>query len=327
MLDKDDKMSIKILGTGSAIPSRFVTNDDLAKVMDTSDEWIRSRTGIGGRHIAITETSNDMAAEAAQKALEDANIKAEELDMILVATISPDQVMPNTACEVQKRIGANRAVCFDLNAACTGFLFALHTAAAYIMSGFAQHVLVIGVETLSKIMDWNDRSTCVLFGDGAGAVIATKANRCPYEAIVGSNGEKGDVLALDGRKNHNLYIQQEHKMDYVTMNGQEVFKFAVSTVPKITKEVLEKANVSVEEVDWFILHQANERILQSVAKRLHAPLEKFPMNLERFGNTSSASIPLLLDEMNQQHKLKEGDKIVLCGFGGGLTYGAIYLTW
>lgn len=320
-------MSVKILGTGSAIPARSVTNNDLAQVMDTSDEWIRSRTGIGSRYIAISETSNDMAAEAGKKALEDAGVQPEEIDMILVATISPDQVMPNTACEVQKRIGAHRAVCFDLNAACSGFLFALHTASAYLSSGFAKKILVIGVETLSKIMDWNDRSTCVLFGDGAGAVVVTDGGELPYEAVVGSTGVKGEVLALDGRKNNNLYVQNEEKNAYVTMDGQEVFKFAVSTVPKITKEVLEKANVSVDEVDWFVLHQANERILQSVAKRLKVSLDKFPMNLERFGNTSSASIPLLIDEMNRNNQIKEGDKLVLCGFGGGLTWGAIYLVW
>lgn len=320
-------MSIKILGTGSSVPKRIVTNDDLAQIMDTSDEWIRSRTGIRARHLAIEETSNGMAAEAGERALLQAGMKAEELDMILVATLSPDQVMPNTACEVQKRIGAKKAVCIDLNAACSGFLFALHTAAAYIASGFSNNILVIGVETLSKVMDWNDRSTCVLFGDGAGAAVVTRGEENSYEAVVGSNGEKGHVLELADRKNNNPYVSNEDEPYYVTMDGQEVFKFAVSTVPNAIKEVVEKANVKVEEVDHFLLHQANERILQSVAKRLKLPLIKFPMNLERYGNTSSASIVLLLDELNRKNEIKRGDKLVLCGFGGGLTWGAIYLTW
>lgn len=320
-------MSIKILGTGSSVPKRIVTNDDLAQIMDTSDEWIRSRTGIRARHLAIEETSNGMAAEAGERALLQAGMRAEELDMILVATLSPDQVMPNTACEVQKRIGAKKAVCIDLNAACSGFLFALHTAAAYIASGFSNNILVIGVETLSKVMDWNDRSTCVLFGDGAGAAVVTRGEENSYEAVVGSNGEKGHVLELSDRKNNNPYVSNEDEPYYVTMDGQEVFKFAVSTVPSAIKEVLEKANVKVEEVDHFLLHQANERILQSVAKRLKLPLTKFPMNLERYGNTSSASIILLLDELNRKSEIKRGDKLVLCGFGGGLTWGAIYLTW
>ena len=320
-------MSIRILGTGSSAPNKIVTNDDLAKIMDTSDEWIKSRTGISARHLAVEETSNDMAAEAGKKALEQAGIKAEELDMILVATLSPDQVMPNTACEVQKRIGASKAVCMDLNAACSGFLFALHTAAAYLASGFSKHILVIGVETLSKIMNWNDRSTCVLFGDGAGAAVVTSDQCGQYEAVVGSDGVKGHVLALEDRKNNNPYVKHEEEPYYVTMDGQEVFKFAVSTVPKAIKEVLEKANVDKEEVDLFLLHQANERILQSVAKRLKVSIDKFPMNLDRYGNTSSASIAILLDELHRDGTIKRGDKLVLCGFGGGLTWGAIYLTW
>lgn len=320
-------MSIKILGTGRAVPNKVVTNDDLAKIMDTSDEWIRSRTGIRERRIAITETSNSMATEAGKKAIEDAGITPDDLDMIVVATLSPDQMMPVTACEVQKQLGANRAVCFDLNAACSGFIFGLHTAAAYLGCGFAKHVLVIGVETLSKVVNWNDRSTCVLFGDGAGAAVVTGSSEQSYEAVVGANGTKGDVLALKDRGNQNPYVKNEEELFYVTMNGQEVFKFAVSQVPKAIQEVLEKAQVQLDEIDCFILHQANERILQSVAKRLNQPIEKFPMNLDRYGNTSSASIPLLLDELNKDGKIKRGDKIVLSGFGGGLTWGAVYLVW
>lgn len=321
-------MAIKILGTGRAVPSKIVTNDDLANRMDTSDEWIRSRTGIRERRIAVTETGNDMATKAGKEALIKANIAPEELDMIFVATMSPDQIMPVTACDVQKNLGANKAMCFDLNAACSGFVFALHTAAAYLSSGFAHKILIIGAEVLSKVIDWNDRSTCVLFGDGAGAVVIGGDSGRSYEAVVGSNGQKGEALALKGRMNQNPYTnKKEESHSYITMDGQEVFKFAVSKVPQIIKEVVAKANIKVEEIDWFFLHQANERIVQSVAKRLQQPLEKFPMNLDRYGNTSSASIPILLDELNEAGQIKEGDKIVLSGFGGGLTWGAIYLIW
>lgn len=319
-------MAIKILGTGSAVPFRIVTNNDLAEIMDTNDEWIRSRSGIRERRIAVSETSNGMAAEAGRKALEQAGISAEELDLIFVATISPDQVMPSTACEVQNLLGAHQAACFDISAACSGFLYGLHTAAAYLESGFADKILVIGVETLSKIMDWKDRSTCVLFGDGAGAAVVTRQEGV-YQAILGSKGSKGHVLSLGGRKNQNPYVQNKQREEYVHMDGQEVFKFAVSMVPTAIKEVLKKAEVSVDQVDWFLLHQANERILQSVARRLKVPIEKLPMNLDRYGNTSSATIPILLDEMNRDGRLKRGERIVLCGFGGGLTWGAIYFTF
>lgn len=318
---------MKIVGTGSFLPERITANDDLAKIVDTNDEWISSRTGIKERRISIKDTTTDMAVKAAMAALEDAGMKAEELDMIITATLSADNATPSTACQVQGAIGATRAVCFDLNAACSGFLFSLATAQAYMKAGMAQHVLVIGVETLSKLVDWSDRSTCVLFGDGAGAAVVSKNEDSKMKLVMGSDGARGNVLTCGAQKLHNCYYEGEQKIDPVAMNGQEVFRFAVKTVPKCVKEVLEMAGRTVEEIDYYLLHQANMRIIESVAKRLKAPLEKFPMNLSRCGNTSSASIPILLDEVKKQGRLKQGDKVVLCGFGGGLTWGAIYLEW
>lgn len=320
-------MSIKILGTGSFVPSKVVTNDDLAQWMDTSDEWIRSRTGITKRRIAVTETGNDMASMAGQKALDNACIQGEDIELIIVATMSAEQSMPNVACEVQKQIGAKKAICFDMNAACSGFIFALHTATTYIQTGMVKNALIIGVERLSKLVNWEDRSTSVLFGDGAGAVVIAGKEGAIYQAVLGSNGNKGEALTCVNRENKTPYKEEIQQDTCIKMDGQEVFKFAVSTVPKVIGQVLEKAEVSVDMIDWFILHQANERILQSTAKRLNVPLDKFPMNLDHYGNTSAASIPLLLDEMNQKGQLKSGNHIVLSGFGGGLTWGAVYLQW
>lgn len=320
-------MSIKIAGTGSSLPKESVTNDFLSTIMDTSDEWIASRTGIRARHLVKEETSNSMACEAAKKALLDAGKTAEDLDLIIVATISPDQVMPSTACELQSMLGAVHAFCFDLSAACSGFLYALSTAAAYMKSGMSHCALIVGVETLSKIMDWNDRGTCVLFGDGAGACVVTNDESRTYESIMASDGSLGHVLSLGARGNNNPLVTSEDQVPYVYMDGQAVYKFAVKKVPACIKDVLFKAEVSVDEIKYFVLHQANERILASVAKRLHVDLSKFPMNLDQCGNTSSATIPILLDEMNQKGMLERGDKIVLCGFGGGLTWGASFLEW
>ncbi|MEE1312787.1 MAG: beta-ketoacyl-ACP synthase III [Lachnospiraceae bacterium] len=317
---------MKIKGTGSFLPDRIATNHDLEKIVDTNDEWIRSRTGIKERRISIGDSTADMAVKAAQNALKDAGMKAEQLDMIITATLSGDHATPSTACQVQGAIGAINAVCFDLNAACSGFLYSMATAQAYMASGMAENVLVIGVETLSKLIDWNDRSTCVLFGDGAGAAVVVKDDH-DMKMVMGSDGSKGMVLTCGERKLNNCYYDGEKTLDPIAMNGQEVFRFAVKTVPKCVKEVLAQAGKTVDDIDHYLLHQANKRIIESVSKRLKVPMEKFPMNLMHCGNTSSASIPILLDEVNKQGLLKRGDSIVLCGFGGGLTWGAIYLEW
>lgn len=320
-------MSIEILGTGSYLPANRVTNDDLAKVMDTSDEWIASRTGIRERRISSEEMTTAMATEAARRALLDSGKTAEEIDLIIVATLSPDYATPNTACQVQAALGADHAVCFDLSAACSGFIFALNTAKAYIDAGLATTAIVVGAETLSKLADWNDRSTCVLFADGAGAAVVTGKKENLYATVNGSNGKKGFALTCGERKLNNLLVQNGTDLDPIAMDGGEVFRFAVSTVPAAIQQVLEKGNVAKEEIRYYVLHQANLRIISSVAKRLKEPEEKFPVNLDRCGNTSGASIPILLDEMNREGKFNRGDKIVMAGFGGGLTWGAILLEW
>lgn len=321
---------MKILGTGSYLPKSIVTNDHLSEIVETTDEWIRSRTGIETRRITEGESTSDLAAGAACKALEDAGVSAEEIDLILVASMTADESMPNMACLVQKKIGAVHATCFDINAACSGFLFALNTANAYLCSGMYAKILVIGAETLSKVVDWTDRSTCVLFGDGAGAAVVTGDGEKRYIAVSGSDGAKGEVLTAGKMGLDNFLIQGEEsifrKEDYyMYMNGQEVFKFAVTKVPEAIRQVVEKAEVSLEEIDYFLLHQANVRIISSVAKRLGMDIDKMPVNLNHYGNTSAASIPILLDEVWHSKMLKPGSKIVISGFGGGLTWGAAYL--
>lgn len=326
----------RITGTGSSLPEQIVTNEDLSKVVDTSDEWISSRTGIRERHLAKDETTASMAAEAGRRALQDAGIGAEEVDLLIVGTITGDYVTPSTSCEVQEILGAVNAVAFDINAACAGFMFALHTAHAYLQSGIYKTALVLGAETLSKIMDWKDRSTCVLFGDGAGAAVVRafekgKAEDKAAGGILafeqGSDGRKGKVLSCLGRRNNNPLIENPFIPSYVSMNGQEVYKFAVNTVPASIQKVLELAGLETGDIKYFVLHQANIRILQAVAKRLKADMEKFPVSLDHCGNISAASVPILLDEMNRKGMLEKGDKIVMSGFGGGLTWASAVLEW
>jgi 3-oxoacyl-[acyl-carrier-protein] synthase-3 len=331
-------MTIKISGTGSALPDKAVTNFDMAKLVETSDEWIRERTGIGERRISEGDMVSTLAAKACEKALEMAGVDASNVDLILVATCSPEMLLPCCACQVQDIIGASNATAFDLNAACSGFLFALNTAYAYIQMGLYRNALVVGSEVLSKLVDWNDRSTCVLFGDGAGAVfveavdndiVRGNGRRVGMESMVqGSDGAKGMVLSCGERQVDNPYYQDKTEFNpYVYMNGQEVYKFATRQVPVCINKALENAKLSAEDVDLFVLHQANVRIIESVAKRLKQDISKFPMNLERVGNMSSATIPVLLDELNRGGKINEGDRLVLSGFGAGLTYGASVIVW
>lgn len=320
-------MTTRIIGTGSFLPPNIVTNDDLSKIMDTSDEWIRTRTGIRERRLVKEETTAQMAVEAAKRALEDAGITAEELDLIIVGTITADHLTPSAACQVQAGLKAEHAVAFDINAACSGFLFALGTAHAYIQSGFCRNALIIGVETLSKIMDWNDRSTCVLFGDGAGAAVLERAETGLIAFDQGTDGEKGMVLTCQDRTNNNPLVQTQIRQDYVHMDGQEVYKFAVSKVPASIQKVLQEADLQPEDIKYYVLHQANLRIIQSVAKRLKLGEERFPVSLDHCGNISAASVPILLDEMNQKNMLQKGDKILLAGFGGGLTWGTAIAEW
>ena len=324
-------MNVKIIGTGSAIPKRRVTNQELSRMMDTSDEWIRTRTGIEARHIAVEATTTGLATEAAKRALAMAETEPEEIDIIIAATVTADKFLPNLSCEVQSALGACRAVAFDVSAACSGFLYAVDIARRYLEAGGSRRALVIGAETLSRIMDWSDRSTCVLFGDGAGAAVL-EADEAEEHAgilstVLGTDGAGGMVLRCDNRRNHNPYVNGDTALSYVSMNGQEVYKFAVRTVPKVIAGAVEAAGLSMDEIDFFLLHQANLRIIEAVAKRLHQPMEKFPTNLQEYGNISSASVPILLDNVNNHGMIGEGSKIVLAGFGAGLTWGAAVLRW
>ncbi len=324
-------MTIRISGTGSALPAKILTNGDLEKTVDTSDAWIRERTGIGQRHITEKENVASLAAEACRRALSDAGRKAEDVELLIVASCSAEMMLPCTACQVQDAIGAVNAAAFDLNAACSGFLFALQTANAYIASGMYKNALVVGAEVLSGIVDWQDRSTCVLFGDGAGAVFAEESSEegmGMLKMLQGSIGSRGAVLQC--RAGHYSNAESElfpYKDAYIHMNGGEVYKFAVRQVPECIEEVLEAAGLSAEEIELYVLHQANIRILEAIAKRLGVDMERFPHNLERVGNTSSAAIPLLLDELNKSGKIKRGMKLVLAGFGAGLSYGACVMRW
>lgn len=320
-------MAIRILGTGSCLAEKEVSNDELAKYVDTSDEWISSRTGIKNRRIAVKETTTSMAAEAAERALEMAGKSAENVELIVLATVTPDYYTPSGACQVQAAIGADKAIAFDVNAACSGFVFALNVAKMYIETGFVKNALVIGSETLSKILDWNDRGTCVLFGDGAGAAYIEESDKGIISIVQGSIGKKGMVLNCESRKTNNIFVKDEINHDYLYMDGQEVYKFAVRQCPKCLQEALDKARMTVDDVDYFVLHQANVRIIESVAKRLKAPLEKFPTTLDYTGNMSAASVPVLLDQLVREHGLKRGDKIAMSAFGAGLTYGAVVMEW
>lgn len=310
-----------LIGTGSYIPPKAMDNNDIAKFVETNDEWIRERTGVVRRHIIEEDTTVTMASKAAQKALEDAGVAPEEIDLIIVSTISSNVILPCAACEVQKEIQAVNATCFDLNAACTGFIFAYNTAQGYIASGMIQTALVIGAESLSNLVDWSDRGTCILFGDGAGAAVLKASEGDLPQVVMHSDGAKGQSLTCESR--HQKGAGEMNT--YMQMDGQGVFKFAVRQVPKVIDELVEKLNISKDDVDYFVLHQANKRIVESVAKRLGQEIEKFPMNLQEYGNTSSASIPILLDEMKEKGMLKPGTKIIMAGFGAGLSWGASYM--
>lgn len=321
-------MNAKIIGTGWELPVYEADNNYLSTIMDTSDEWIKERTGIRKRYLAREETTASLAAGAAKKALASSGLRAEQIDLLIVATITPDMDTPSTACRIQAELGAVHAVAFDINAACSGFLYAVHVADAFIKSGIYKNVLLVGAETLSKLLDWTDRSTCVLFGDGAGAAVLTAARQGGVIAqSVGSDGSRWEALSCMGRPGHNPVCPEQAAPGFLQMNGQEVFKFAIKTVPLCIEEVLRKAELPAEEVTYFLLHQANKRIIQSVAKRLKQPEDRFPMNIDQCANTSAASLPILLAQMNEQGRLHPGDRLVLSGFGAGLTWGACVMEW
>lgn len=324
--------SVGIIGTGKYVPEKVLTNSDLEKIVETSDEWIVSRTGIRERHIAAPEqATSDLAYEAAVRALASAGLTAEELDLIIVATITPDMAFPSTACILQDKLGAKGAAAFDLSAACSGFVYGLATANGFIQTGMYKNALIIGADCLSRITDYTDRNTCVLFGDGAGAVVIGEVpeGRGFKSFDLGAEGAGGGLLKLEagGSRLPATTETIENKLHYIYMNGREVFKFAVRVMASATDVVLEKAGYAKEDIDLFVPHQANIRIIQSAMQRLELPAEKVVINVDKYANTSAASIPLALVEAAEEGRIKEGDRVLMVGFGGGLTWGASVLVW
>ena len=318
-------MSFKIIGTGSYAPDNIVTNDMLSQMVDTSDEWITRRVGVKERRISTGETTADMAIEAAKRAIENSGIDPSELDLIIAASVSSESACPTVAGYVQQAIGAN-CPAFDINSACSGFLFALETADAFISKGGISKALVIGAERISRIIDWTDRSTCVIFGDGAGAAILESADGHYLSSkLMTSAGD--DVIDIPSHIGSSPFFKKESKAPFIMMQGQETFKFAVNALTGDSLEVLEKAGLTADDVKYFVPHQANMRIISFAAKKLGVDMEKFCVNLDRYGNTSSASIPMMLDELNREGKLNRGDIIVLSAFGGGLSSAACVIQW
>ncbi|WP_090552212.1 beta-ketoacyl-ACP synthase III [Natronincola ferrireducens] len=326
------QFTAKITGTGSYLPEKVLTNNDLAKIVDTSDEWIRTRTGITQRRMADQETAtSDLATKAAERAIEDAGITAEDIDLIIVATATPDMAFPSTACIVQKNIGAINASAFDLEAACTGFLYGLTIGEQFIKTGFYKRILIIGAEVLTKVLDWKDRNTCVLFGDGAGAVILERSEEGDgiLSSYLGSDGKSGECLTLPGGGSRlpASYETIDNRLHYIKMEGTEVFKFAVRVMGSSALKALEGSNIKLEEVDFLVPHQANIRIIEAAAKRLHLSMDKVYVNLDQYGNMSAASVPVALDEAVKKGCIKKGDVVVLVAFGGGLTWGSSVIKW
>lgn len=324
--------TVSIVGTGSYAPERILTNAELEKMVETTDEWIVTRTGIRERHIASAEqATSDLAAEAGRRALADAGVQAEDVGLIIVATITPDMGFPSTGCLVQTLIGANKAFCFDLEAACSGFIFALETAKNYVASGAIETALVIGAEKMSSFVDWNDRNTCVLFGDAAGAAVvqARGASHGLMASAFGSDGSLGELLMLPAGGSRRPASDQtvKDRLHYLKMAGREVFKHAVNNMVASSKEALRRAGLTAHDIDWIIPHQANLRIIDAIADRLGEPREKLVINLDRYGNTSAATIAVALDELSRSGKLKKGHRILLTAFGGGFTWGASVVEW
>lgn len=328
----NEPKGVGILGIDFYLPDKVITNADWSKLVDTSDEWIVERTGIHERRMADPAVAtSDLAIAAAKKALADAHVEAKDLDLIIVATATPDMFFPSTACLVQANLQAEKAAAFDLAAGCSGFVYGLVTGAQFIKAGFYRHVLVIGAETLLRIMDWTDRNTCVLFGDGAGAAVLGEvpAGYGLLGARLGADGKGGDLLKLPAGGSRlppsaETIAKRQH---YVHMNGNEVFKFAVRVMGEAALEALENAGLTKADVDFLIPHQANIRIIQAAARRLRIPAEKVFVNLGKYGNTSSASIPIAITEAYRAGKIKNGDNVVLVGFGAGLTWAAAVIKW
>ena len=327
--------SVTISGTGSYVPKKVLTNHDLEAIVDTTDEWISTRTGIKERRIASdTQSTSDLATEAARSAMADANVSGEEIDLIIVATISPDAFFPATACYVQQNIGATNALCFDVSAACSGFLYAMQIAENLILSGQRKTALIIGAEKLSSMVDWEDRNTCVLFGDGAGSVILTvdennKNGRKLLSSSLGSDGRQTDILHVPGGGSACPITPEnaDQKLNTIRMQGREVYKYAVNVMRRAAEDALQKYGLGPEDVDMVIPHQANLRIIEAITDRMGIPKEKTFINLTKYGNTSAAAVAIALDEANKTKSINEGDTVLLVAFGAGLTWASYLLKW
>ena len=324
--------TVSIVGTGSYTPTRVLTNDDLSKIVDTSDEWITTRTGIKERRIAAKdELTSDMASRASIAALEQAKVDAKDVDLILVATATPDMLFPATACFVQQKIGASKAACLDISAACAGFLFGIEIGQQFITSGTYDTVLVIGAEKLSSITNWTDRNTCVLFGDGAGAAVLQHRGRAHgvISTHIGSDGEYADILFMPGGGSKCPITAENAHLNLATIHmiGKDVYKQAVIAMLDASKKALEKAGLTTEDISCVIPHQANLRIIDAIAERLKIPKEKVFVNLDKYGNTSAAAVAMALDEANRSGRIKQGDYVLMVVFGGGLTWASTIIEW
>lgn len=323
---------VRIIGTGSYLPEKVLTNKDLEKIVDTTDEWIVSRTGIRQRRICSDkEAASDLGIRAAQRALEDANVKVENVDLVIVATITPDMLFPATACIIQSKLGIKDAAVFDLNAACTGFIYSLSTAQQFLESDTYKTALVIATETLSKITDWEDRNTCVLLGDGAGAAVLRKekGESGILSCYLDGNGQYGDLLNMPagGSRLPTTLTTVKKRLHYLKMRGNETFRIAIPEMASSAKRGLERAGLNKDDVDLLIPHQANIRIIKALARRLSIPLEKIFINIDRCANTSAATVAIALDEANRQGRIKTGDIIELVAFGAGFTWGSCVIRW
>jgi len=317
-------MSLKVLGMGMGIPERVVSNDELAEFLDTDDEWIVTRTGIKTRRVCTSESLTDLSVVASLQALKNAKLSASDIDTIICATLGGEHRTPSLACCVAEKIDA-KCTAFDINAACTGFAYALDIASAYLSSGKAKNILIICAEMMSVQADWNDRNTAILFGDGAAACIVTAGNALKYISL--SAIPETTILNLPSDTGNSPYIKTKVERSYLHMQGQEVFKFAVNIVSKDVKQALEALDISPEQIDFYVLHQANKRIIDSIRAKLKQPEEKFPININKYGNISSVSVPLLLCEMLEEHKINPGDTLFISAFGAGLTAGSCVLVW
>lgn len=333
MLNPSSNKAAVIAGIGAYVPEKILTNDDLSKMVDTNDDWITTRTGISERHIAAAdETCSDMAAKAGKAALANAGVDPADIDLLIVATVTPDTSMPSTACYVQPKLGLVNATCFDISAACSGFIYALDIARQYILTGAAGKVMVVGAEKMSSIVDWQDRGTCVIFGDGAGAVIleaGTGSSRGIISTAMGSEGKLASLIRVEAGGSALPASQDtvQNRRHFIKMEGNQVFKSAVRGMSEIADQAMKMAGVTTADIACVVPHQANIRIISAIAEKMSIPMENVVINLNRFGNTTAASIPLALEEAVRTGRIKDGDNLLIVAFGAGLTWGASVIQW